>query len=277
MTGGVLPALLLSTVAGMSTALGSLIALFSKKDDTRFLSLSLGFSAGVMITVSFAELLPESQKNIAAACPQHGALISAACLAAGVALAIFIDILIPSQNGGSAPCTAPSCANRSSTACLSASQNPAASSMMRMGIVTAIAITVHNFPEGIATFMAGYSDIRLGLPVALSIAMHNIPEGIAVAVPVFYGTGSRGKAFLYSAMSGLSEPLGAVIAYLCLAPFLNDATLGGVFGVVAGIMIYIAFGELVPASEHYRHPRAAVAGIVGGALLMFFAMTAFGI
>lgn len=276
MTGGVLPALLLSTVAGMSTAFGSLIALFSKKDDTRFLSLSLGFSAGVMITVSFAELLPESQKNISAALPNHGALISAACLAAGVALAILIDILIPSHDGGIRP-HAPAAYAGSCGTVYTGSKNTAASSMMRMGIVTAIAITVHNFPEGIATFMAGYSDIRLGLPVALSIAMHNIPEGIAVAVPVFYGTGSRGKAFLYSALSGLSEPLGALIAYLCLAPFLNSATLGGVFGVVAGIMIYIAFGELVPASEHYGHPRAAVAGIVGGAMIMIFAMMMFGI
>lgn len=267
MAGEVLPALLLSTIAGMSTAVGSLIALFSKKDDTRFLSLSLGFSAGVMVTVSFAELLPEAQKNISAVCPRYGSAIAAACLAAGVAIAVLIDIMIPSPSGISVP----------SAAAQGAASGAAASSMMRMGIVTAIAITVHNFPEGIATFMAGYSDMRIGLPVALSIAMHNIPEGIAVAVPVYYGTGSRVKAFLYSALSGLSEPLGALLAYLCLAPFLNGATLGGVFGMVAGIMVYIAFGELVPASERYRRPRAAVAGIVGGALLMLFAMAAFGV
>jgi zinc transporter, ZIP family len=266
MAGDVLPALLLSTIAGLSTAIGSLIALFSKKDDTRFLSLALGFSAGVMVTVSFAELLPESQKNIEAACPQYGAAISVVCLAAGVVLAVLIDILIPANESASPYTSATGNTNDAATA-----------SMMRMGIVTAIAITVHNFPEGIATFMAGYSDMKVGVPVALSIAMHNIPEGIAVAVPVFYGTGSRGKAFLYSAMSGLSEPLGALIAYLCLAPYLNGSTLGGVFGVVAGIMLYIAFGELVPASERYGRPRAAVAGIVGGALLMLLAMVAFGI
>lgn len=264
MTGGVLPALILSTLAGLSTTIGSLIALFSKKDDTRFLSLALGFSAGVMVTVSFAELLPESQKNIAAANPLHSAAISAVCLTAGVVLAAVIDLLIPERCGARLEGTYEG-------------RQSASGVMMRTGIVTAIAITVHNFPEGIATFMAGYTDMRIGLPVALSIAMHNIPEGIAVAVPVYYGTGSRFKAFLYSAASGLSEPLGALLAYLCLAPFLSNATLGGIFGVVAGIMIYIAFGELVPASERYRRPRAAVAGIVGGALAMLFAMAVFGV
>jgi len=265
MEGGVLPALLLSTMAGLSTAVGSLIALFSKKDDTRFLSLALGFSAGVMVTVSFAELLPESQKNLTSIFPKNGAAISILCFAAGIALAVLIDVLIPDHPGGT------------KKTAIKSNSNNAASSMLRMGVVTAIAITIHNFPEGIATFMAGYSDMRVGLPVAFSIAMHNIPEGIAVAVPVFYGTGSRGKAFLYSAVSGLSEPLGALIAYLCLAPFLNSATLGGVFGVVAGIMVYIAFGELVPASERYRRPRAAVAGITGGAVLMLVVMMIFGI
>ncbi|HEX2938804.1 MAG TPA: zinc transporter ZupT [Ruminiclostridium sp.] len=264
MTGGVLPALLLSTMAGLSTAVGSLIAMFSKKNDTRFMSLALGFSAGVMITVSFAELLPEAQKNISLAHPKHGAAISLCFLTAGVAVAAIIDLLIP-QNVG-----------KKNVHVSGEHGGAAQASLMHMGIVTAIAITVHNFPEGIATFMAGYSDIKVGFPVALSIAMHNIPEGIAVAAPIYFGTGKRGKAFLYSALSGLSEPLGALIAFLCLAPFLNSSSLGGVFGVVAGIMVYIAFGELVPASERYRRPRAAVTGIILGTLFMLLILTASG-
>jgi len=258
MTSGVLPALLLSTIAGLSTAIGSLIALFSKKNDTRFMSAALGFSAGVMITVSFAELLPEAQKNISISNPRYGPAISLCFLATGVALAAIIDMLIPSDIG------------------ISGGIDRSGASLLHMGVVTAIAITVHNFPEGIATFMAGYSDIKIGLPVALSIAMHNIPEGVAVSVPIYFGTGKRGKAFLYSAASGLSEPLGALIAYLCLAPFLNTSSLGGVFAVVAGIMVYIAFGELVPASERYKRPRAAVVGIVMGTLFMLFILTASG-
>lgn len=263
MGGGVLPALILSTIAGLSTALGSLMAMFSKKNDTKFLSTALGFSAGVMVSVSFAELLPEAQKNLGAAIGAHGAAVSLLCLAGGIALAAFIDFAIPESK--------PSAGLRPVTA-----EGQKSAAMLHMGIVTAVAITVHNFPEGIATFMAGYADIRIGLPVALSIAMHNIPEGIAVAVPIYYGTGSRPRAFWTSALSGLSEPLGALLAYLCLAPFMSKATLGVVFGVVGGIMIYIAFGELVPASERYGRPRYAVAGIIGGSLFMLLVMMVFG-
>jgi ZIP family zinc transporter len=263
MTGGVLPALLLSTMAGLSTTVGSLIAMFSKRDDTRFLSVSLGFSAGVMIAVSFAELLPEAEKNLGGAMGAHGSFMTILYLALGLALAALIDIAIP-ENG--------SCNNKAAS---KKGKSPQ-SSLLHMGIVTAVAITVHNFPEGIATFMAGYADIRIGLPVALSIALHNIPEGIAVAVPVFYGTGSRAKAFLTSALSGLSEPLGALLAYFCLAPFMNAGTLGAVFAAVAGIMLYIAFTELIPASESYSRPRTSVAGIISGALVMLIAMMAMG-
>lgn len=259
MGGGVLPALLLSTIAGLSTAVGSLIAMFSRRDDTRFLSLSLGFSAGVMVTVSFAELMPEAQKYLCKGLGPHGSITAILCLALGVAVAALIDFAIPDKQAVPA-----------------AGGGSAQASLMHMGIVTAVAITVHNFPEGIATFMAGYADIRIGLPVAFSIAMHNIPEGIAVSVPVYYGTGSRSKAFFTSALSGLSEPLGAVLAYLCLAPFMSGATLGGVFAIVAGIMIYIAFGELIPASERYSRPRAAVAGVISGSIVMLLAMMVFG-
>jgi ZIP family zinc transporter len=240
--------------------------MFSRRDDTRFLAVSLGFSAGVMVSVSFAELLPEAQKNLSVTLGAHGSAMSILFLVIGIAVAAFIDVAIPDGSTKSKH-------NQTAKADVG---SKVSESMMHMGIVTAVAITVHNFPEGIATFMAGYADIRIGLPVALSIAMHNIPEGIAVSVPVFYGTGSRAKAFLTSALSGLSEPLGALLAYLCLAPFMNETMLGAVFGTVAGIMIYIAFAELIPASQRYGRPRAAVAGILAGALVMLFAMMALG-
>jgi ZIP family zinc transporter len=153
----------------------------------------------------------------------------------------------------------------------------ATSALVRVGIVTAVAVTVHNLPEGIATFMAGYADIRLGLPVAISIALHNIPEGIAVAVPVYYGTGSRMKGLLYSALSGLSEPAGALLAFLVLAPFINGLTLGIIFGAVAGIMIYISFDGLIPSSQQYGHTVAAVVGVFSGLIFMKLAMTLFGL
>jgi ZIP family zinc transporter len=160
MSGGVVPALLLSTMAGLSTAVGSLIAMFSKRDDTRFLSLSLGFSAGVMVTVSFAELLPEAQENLCAAYGARGAVLALLSLTAGIAAAAIIDLAIPEHGAGHG-------VERKVKVNAQGNQSSASAAMMHMGIVTAVAITVHNFPEGIATFMAGYADIRIGLPVAL--------------------------------------------------------------------------------------------------------------
>ncbi|HEX3027269.1 MAG TPA: zinc transporter ZupT, partial [Clostridia bacterium] len=224
---------------------------------------ALGFSAGVMVLVSFSELLPDSRRNLEVSFQgAAGGFITVACLLAGVLAAAAIDRLVPSIED---PPSGKRHADLSGTA------------LRRMGLVTAIAITVHNFPEGIATFMAGYSNIKIGLPVALSIAMHNIPEGIAVAVPIYYGTGSRLKAFGYSAFSGLSEPLGALLAYLILAPLMSGVTLGIIFGAVAGIMIYISFRELIPASERYGHTVWAFAGVLSGVLAMWCALSLFGI
>lgn len=258
MLNGVIPALIMSTIAGMSTAIGGLISVFSRKTNTKLLSFVLGFSAGVMVLISFLELLPESKSNLSSSLGAYsggvGAVLS---LFLGLFLAALIEKAVPEykpepmKNKESAP------------------------SLARMGLVTAVAITLHNFPEGIATFMAGYSNFRFGLPVTLSISLHNIPEGIACAVPIYYGTGSRFKAFGVSALSGLSEPLGAIAAYLILAPFLSSFTLGVIFGAVAGIMIYLSFNELIPASERYGRHKLSLLGILCGALLMFAALRVF--
>lgn len=257
---GVLPALVISALAGLSTALGGVFTLFSKRTDERFLSFSLGFAAGVMILVSFCELLPDSTAGLAASLgPSLSGVGSAACLALGVLLAAAIEKMVPQAQtaadghaGGNAELT-------------------------RTGVVTAAAITAHNLPEGIATFMAGYADVRLGIPVALAVALHNIPEGISVAAPVYYGTGSRAKAFFYALLSGLSEPLGAVLAFVLLGPFLNQALLSVIFGSVAGIMLFISFESLLPASRNYGHTAASIIGVFAGVLFMLVAMTIFGI
>lgn len=256
-------AFLLSMLAGMATAIGSLIALVAKRTDERFLSVSLGFSGGVMLLLSFVELLPESRENLMTDFGENGGLAAAALsLAGGLLFAAGIDRLVPSVESG--PKTKRGRTEKSSA-------------MVRMGIVTAIAITLHNFPEGITTFMAGYSDMRLGVPVAIAIALHNIPEGIVISVPFYFGTGSRKKAFLYSALSGLSEPIGALCAYFFLAPLISAATLGIIFGAVAGIMIYISFAELLPESLEHGHAGAACVGMLSGAGAMFLAMRIFGI
>jgi ZIP family zinc transporter len=263
MGGAMWPAFIMSTLAGMSTAIGGLIAILSKRTNERFLSASLGFSAGVMLLVSFDELLPDSKASLLPFFGQrYSGFIAAASMVAGAAVALLIGVIVPSGD-------------RQHKHALGGGVQNTANSLVRVGMVTAVAVTVHNLPEGIATFMAGYADIRLGLPVAISIALHNIPEGIAVAVPVYYGTGSRLRALLYSALSGLSEPVGALLAFLVLAPFINGVTLGIIFGAVAGIMIYISFDGLIPSSQQYGHTVAAVAGLFSGLIFMKLAMTLF--
>jgi ZIP family zinc transporter len=248
----------MSTVAGMSTAVGGVIAIFSRRTNTKLLSFVLGFSAGVMVLISFYELLPESRINLSSTLGiRSGGVGAVLSLFFGLFLAALIEKAVPEYKPDTVK-------NKKS-----------APNLARMGFVTAVAITMHNFPEGIATFMAGYSDFRFGLPVTLSISLHNIPEGIACAIPIYYGTGSRFKAFGVSALSGLSEPLGALAAYLILAPFLNSFTLGVIFGAVAGIMIYLSFKELIPASERYGHYKLSMLGILCGACTMFVALEIF--
>ena len=146
------------------------------------------------------------------------------------------------------------------------------SKLHRLGVITAIAITVHNFPEGIATFMAAYSNIETGIPVALAIAIHNIPEGIAVAVPIYYATGSKSKAMRLSFLSGLAEPPGAIIAYLIIMPFINDVVLGISFAITAGIMVFISFDELLPGAQKYGNHHIPTYGVVIGMAIMAFSL-----
>lgn len=253
---GVLPALLLSTLAGLATSVGGFAAVFARGNGRRFLSFALGMSAGVMVSVSFAELLPESAKGLAGAFgPAAGGKLAALSLIGGCLVALLIDRLVPDAPSGNAA--------------------KGSGALLRMGIVTALAMTLHNFPEGIATFMAGYSDLRVGLPVALSISLHNIPEGIAVSVPIYYGTGSRARALGVSTLSGLSEPLGALAAYLLLAPFLSGGMLGVIFGAVAGIMLTLSFQELLPAAESYGRLSLSLLGLAAGTAVMLGAMKLF--
>ena len=149
------------------------------------------------------------------------------------------------------------------------------SNLMRMGIFTALAIAIHNFPEGLATFTAAMSDPQLGIPIAIAIAIHNIPEGIAVAVPVFYATGSRMKAFKLSFLSGLSEPLGALVGYILLRKFINDTVFGFIFAAVAGIMVYISVDELLPSAEEYGEHHITIYGLVAGMAVMAISLLLF--
>ena len=243
--------LILSTIAGLSTVLGAAIVFFTKNRNERFLTFALGFSAGVMITVSFTDLFPTAENAIS---KYHGKvsgiLWSILFLLIGALMAYLIDSFIPAEEKG----TVPKVKNDFD--------------IFRVGLVSTIALMIHNFPEGIATFVSSYQDTRLGLSVTFAIALHNIPEGIAIAMPIYFATKSRFKAIKYSFLSGMAEPLGALIAFLCLKPFINELILGIIFAVVCGIMLYISFAELIPSSRKYGYTRISLASIFLGICIM---------
>ncbi|MFH1013158.1 MAG: zinc transporter ZupT [Thermoplasmatota archaeon] len=241
-------AFFLTILAGLSTGIGSAIAYFIKKPKMIYLSFSLGFSAGVMIYVSFVELLPQAFNNI-------GELFASIAFFLGIVFIGFIDFIIPENEN---PHSFRGLSN-------SDTMNQA---LMRTGVFTAFAITIHNFPEGIATFGTALSNVNLGIVIALAIAIHNIPEGISVSIPIFYATNDKKKAFTYSFLSGIAEPIGAAIGFLILMPFLSGGLLFSLLAFVGGIMVYISVDELLPIAHQYGHSHTVILGVVLGMLLM---------
>lgn len=145
----------------------------------------------------------------------------------------------------------------------------------KTGVLVAIGLAIHNFPEGIAVFMVSLDSISLGLPLAVAIAIHNIPEGIAVAVPVYRATGSRSKSTLYSLLSGFTEPLGAAIAAILLLPFLTQTILHLTYSAVAGVMIFISFDELIPISIKYGDEHTCCMGLFLGMVTIVVILSVF--
>ncbi|MDR2047217.1 MAG: zinc transporter ZupT [Clostridiales bacterium] len=334
----ILFAFLLTLIAGLSTGIGSVIALSAKKTDTKFLSVSLGFSAGVMIYVSMTEILWNAKVSLTSVLGNKSGLIAAAAaFFGGMIIIASIDKLIPLncepdginesdavnrkktqksdifntasgekyrkfdisragrlkkarksnifgiENGGKTREAGisgiekelvPRKKNKRRKKTLRAS-DVLRPKLLRSGLVTALALAVHNFPEGLATFMSALGGINVALPIVAAIAIHNIPEGIAVSVPVYYATGDKKKAFGYSFLSGATEPLGAAVGYFLLLPFLNDAVMGAVLAAVAGIMVFISIDGLLPSAREYGERYLSAFGFVGGMAVMAFGMVLF--
>lgn len=272
-TNDILFAFGLTLFAGLSTGIGSAIAFFAKRTNTRFLSISLGFSAGVMIYVSFVEIFFKARHSIGEVMGADGQSmaywITVAAFFGGMLLIALIDKFVPEVE------------NPHEMKMVESMTEPTSSveqrKLMKMGLFTALAIAIHNFPEGMATFTAAVTDPTLGIPIAVAIAIHNIPEGIAVSVPIYYATGSRKKAFWYSFTSGLAEPVGALVAFLLLMPFLQNAPwlMGVMFAAVAGIMVFISLDELLPAAEKYGEHHFAIYGVISGMVLMALSLLLF--
>lgn len=250
---------LLTLLAGLATGIGSLIAFFAKSTNKKFLSFSLGLSAGVMIYVSFVELFANSQDLLTEEMgDMAGMSMSVACFFVGMLLIGAIDKLVPSFEN---PHEIRSVESMEETP-------PRNAKLMKMGVMTALAIGIHNFPEGIATFTAAVQNPTLGIAIAAAIAIHNIPEGIAVSVPIYHATGDKKKAFRLSLLSGLAEPLGALLAYWVLMPFMSPMLLGCVFAAVAGIMVFISLDELLPAAREYGEHHISIYGMMCGMAVM---------
>lgn len=243
--------------AGLATGIGSALALFARQTSTRFLSAALGFSAGVMIYVSFVEILADARASLGAELgPRAGAWVALLAFFGGIAVTGLIDRLVPEAE------------NPHEVHRVEEMHRRPDSHLMRMGLFSAGAIAIHNFPEGIATFVAALDNPTLGAGIAAAVALHNIPEGIAVAVPVFYATGSRARAFSWSFLSGLSEPLGALVAWLLLAGVTGDVLKGALFAAVAGVMVFISLDELLPTAREYGEPHLALYGLTAGMAVM---------
>lgn len=293
-------ALGLTVFAGMATAIGSIIAFTARRTNYRFLSIATGFSAGVMLYVSFVEIFFKGVESLVERYGDTlGQWINAASFFGGMLLIGLIDNLIPAHgNPHETPSEAETLPLRDPSAPV---PDPAAQAaglpkgagsgdrgaqdhkLMRMGLLTALAIGIHNFPEGLVTFLAALQDPSLGVAIAIAIALHNIPEGISVSVPIFYATGSRKKAFLFSALSGLAEPVGAVVGYLGIRFFFGGGTgaipsevMGVLFGAVAGVMVYISLDELLPTSRAYGKGHDSLYGLVAGMLAMALSLLLMG-
>ena len=253
----ILTALLLTLIAGAATGIGGALVLFKKNLSSNFLAAALGLSAGVMIFISLAELLPEAQAEIVNSLSYGKAYVLLAFFI-GMGLITLIDFIIPEYE------------NPHEASGLSLENH---SALHKLGILSALAIAIHNFPEGIATFIGALNDPQMGIGITFAISIHNIPEGIAVAIPIYYATKSKGKALLLATLSGMSEVLGALLCLAVTAIFGIDLSNSGpafplIMAAVAGIMIYISLDELLPTAEKYGKHHIAIAGVVSGMAIM---------
>jgi zinc transporter, ZIP family len=257
-------AIALTVVAGLSTSIGSVLAFLSRSFNPRLLATALGFSAGVMIYVSMIEIFVKARDSLALVYGESlGYVWTTVAFFIGIGLIALIDQVVPEAE------------NPHEVRTPHDNGSAARAGLMRMGLFSALAIGIHNFPEGLATFMGALSDPALGISITVAIAIHNIPEGIAVSMPIYYATGSRKRAFVYSSLSGFAEPVGALVGYFLLRQIFGESMFGFTFAAVAGIMIYISLDELLPTAEEYGQHHLAIFGLIAGMVVMATSLVLF--
>lgn len=271
-------------LAGLSTVVGALLVFFTDVNNRKFLSVALGFSAGVMMYVSFMEIMPTATAYLAVEHPEKKTeMLMLLGFVLGVAIIAIIDKFVPDDTNPHLPRSEDEIDEvregeyQLSEFCVVNELTPEECiKLEKLGFMTALGIAVHNFPEGLATFMSAMVSPELGISIAIAIALHNIPEGIAVAVPIFQSSGSKARALKLTFFSGFAEPLGGLAGYFLVRPFMTDTIFGMVFAVVAGIMVYISLDELLPASREYGEEHLSIYGVVAGMVVMGISMIALG-
>ena len=252
----------LTLLAGLCTGVGSILSLLYKKFNPKFLGGMLGLSAGVMLYVSFVEIINKARISLTVVSGEKlGAIYTVVGFFGGILVIMLIDKLMPSHEHEEQQ--------------IPLNQEDNDKKLYRLGLFSALALAIHNFPEGLATFMSAINEPSYGISIAFAVAVHNIPEGIAVAVPIYYATKSRKKAFWYSFLSGLAEPIGAVIGYFILKQFFDDSIFGIIFSGVAGIMVYISLNELIPTAKEYAGQKLTMYGVLVGMLIMAVSLLLF--
>lgn len=257
----------LTLAVGLSMGIGSLISFFVKEANKKFLALSLSFSAGIMVYVSFMAILPEGMDLIEGSVGhEKGHMLSLGAFFSGMILVAIIEKLVHLLDGDHGDHGHSGHHH----------MNTEVDHLNKLGLVSAIAIAVHNLPEGLAIFTAGLNDIMLAVPIALAVVMHNIPLGMAISIPIYYSTKSRKKAMIYTILVGLCQPLGAILGYVLLYKFFSDTLFGILFSVIAGIMVFVAVDELLPTSQRYEDHHISVYGFIFGMMVMAISLSLFG-
>lgn len=262
-------ALLLALLAGLSTGIGSVIAFFIREPRPSYMSFILGFSGGVMVYVSFAELLHTALDNV-------GFLHANLGFFTGIAFIMLVDVFIPHEykfERTGHPQFPVTRRRKRGQGEPGPYRHGVEQRLMRAGVLTAIGIAIHNFPEGLVTFSSGLAvDRTFGILVAVAIAIHNIPEGISVSIPIAQATGNRKRAFIYSFAAGLAEPLGALIGYAILFNFITPALIYSLMAFAAGIMVYITLDEILPTAHMYGEEHLVIIGATVGMIVMAFSI-----
>lgn len=257
----------LTLAVGLSMGIGSLISFFVRETNKKFLAISLSFSAGIMVYISFMAILPEGIKLIEEGLGhEEGHKWALLAFFSGMIFVAIIEKLVHRLGGG----------HHEHEHSVHHHVDTEGEHLSKLGLVSAIAIGVHNLPEGLAIFTAGLNDISLAIPIALAVVMHNIPLGMAISIPIFYSTKSRKKAMLYTILVGLCQPLGAVLGYLLLYKFFSDVLFGVLFSIIAGIMIFVAVDELLPTAQRHEDHHISVYGFIVGMMVMAISLSLFG-